>query len=83
MELHGSLTENLNAALASMRRLRSHPVHADTLDYWYNLLAHARKVVRSGHSSRSAETLLAAVSLEFAERLKATESQPEGIDANR
>jgi len=66
MELHGSLTENLYAALASMRRLLGHPVHADTLNYWHNLLAHARKVVRSGHAGTSAEKLLGIVSLEFA-----------------
>ena len=42
MELHGSLTENLRAALASARRLRGHRVHVDTLTYWRDLLSHAR-----------------------------------------
>lgn len=73
MELHGSLSENLNGALRSMRRLRGHPVHQDTIDYWYSLIAHARAVVRGGKASAEAANLLNAVSLEFEERLYSQE----------
>jgi hypothetical protein len=71
MELHGSLSENLSAALKSMRRLKGHPVHADTIDYWYSLVTHVRGMVRKGHSSPEVKNLLAAVSLELAGRLEA------------
>jgi hypothetical protein len=73
MELHGSLTENLNAALESMCRLRGHPVYADTLDYWDKLLAHARRQVRSGQASSEAAQILEVASLELAERLQGVE----------
>jgi len=43
MKLHGSVEDNLNAAVRSARRLRGHPVHADTLSYWDALLHHARR----------------------------------------
>jgi hypothetical protein len=70
MELHGSLTDNLSAALRSMRQLRGHPVHQDTIDYWYNLIAHARKTLRGAPPSSDAAKILSEVSLEFAERLE-------------
>ena len=42
MKLHGSVAGNLTAAVRSVRRLRGHRVHADTLGYWDELLHHAR-----------------------------------------
>ena len=43
MELHGSANENLIASVRSARRLRGHPVHTDTVQYWTELLHHARR----------------------------------------
>jgi hypothetical protein len=75
MELHGSLLENLQAALRSMRRLQGHPVHQDTVAYWDKLIAHARKSVRHGKVSPETARLLDIVSLEFVERLEGTKQQ--------
>lgn len=55
MEIHGSIHSNLVAAVSSARRLRTHPVHADTLQYWGDLLHHARRELAAdgyneGHS---------------------------------
>ena len=47
MELDGSLADNLRAAIASAKRLRGHRVHADTLNFWRELLSHARAVRRA------------------------------------
>jgi hypothetical protein len=43
MELHGSTASNLLSACKSARRLRTHPVHADTLAYWSSLVHLARR----------------------------------------
>ena len=42
MELHGSIAHNLKAAVESSRRLRGHPVHKDTLQFWSDLIREAR-----------------------------------------
>ena len=42
VELHGTLTENLKAALRSARKLRGQRVHADTLQFWSELVGLAR-----------------------------------------
>ena len=44
MELSGTVLENLQAAVTSARRFRGHPVHADTLQFWRDLLGYARQV---------------------------------------
>jgi hypothetical protein len=49
MKLHGSVAGNLAAAIRSVRRLRGHPVHADTLGYWDELLRHARRDRPAGY----------------------------------
>ena len=41
MKLHGSVEDNLSAAVRSARRLRGQPIHPDTLRYWHDLLQHA------------------------------------------
>ena len=46
MQLDGSLSSNLRAAVASAERLRGHPVHKDPLALWRELLAHARSSKR-------------------------------------
>jgi hypothetical protein len=50
MELHGTIANNLASALQSARRLRGHPVHADTLGHWTDLLHHARRDLAEGSS---------------------------------
>ena len=52
MKLHGSIRDNLVAAVRSARRLREHPVHADTLKHWDDLLHHARRELASGTGER-------------------------------
>jgi hypothetical protein len=42
VKFEGTLRANLLAAIASARRLRDQPVHEDTLNYWGELLKHAR-----------------------------------------
>jgi hypothetical protein len=69
MNLHGSIEENLVAAVRSARRLRKHPVHADTLKHWSDLLHHARGELASGAGERAAiETLIAELETEIAGR---------------
>jgi hypothetical protein len=41
-ELHGTLTENLQAALRSAHRLRGQRIYADTLQFWSELVDLAR-----------------------------------------
>jgi hypothetical protein len=45
MNLHGSLVENLEAALESTRRLRGQRVYSDTIQFWSDLLETARRVL--------------------------------------
>jgi hypothetical protein len=45
MNLHGSLVENLEAALESTRRLRGQRVYSDTIRFWSDLLETARRVL--------------------------------------
>lgn len=50
MELHGSIEANLVAAVRSARRLRGHPIHADTLQHWTDLLHQARRQLAAGQA---------------------------------
>ena len=45
MELHGSLVVNLEAAVHSAKRLRDQQVYPETLQFWGDLLATARRVM--------------------------------------
>ena len=47
MKLHGSIVSNLAAAIESAKRLRGSPVHSDTLEFWRDLLSHARAEKRT------------------------------------
>lgn len=58
MELHGTILNNLTSAVQSARRLRGHPVHADTLDHWAQLLNHARRAVAAGASEQIVPLIL-------------------------
>jgi hypothetical protein len=42
MELYGSIADNLKAAVESSRRLKGHPIHKDTLQFWSDLIREAR-----------------------------------------
>lgn len=67
MELHGSIANNLASAVTSARRLRGHPVHADTLGHWANLLRHARLELAEG-SKETIEPLILDLERELADR---------------
>ena len=56
MELHGSIEANLVAAVRSARRLRGHPIHADTLQHWTDLLHQARRQL-AANPANATETL--------------------------
>jgi len=51
-----------------MRRFRGHPVHADTLDYWRNLLGHARRGLNRADDPDSLKPLIAELEVELSER---------------
>jgi hypothetical protein len=67
MELHGSIANNLTSAVQSARRLRGHPVHADTLDHWADLIQHARRQLAAG-STETILTLIVELENELADR---------------
>jgi hypothetical protein len=67
MDLHGSLATNLASAVQSARRLRGHPVHADTLSHWTELLHHARREMAGG-SSEAIPSLILELEEELADR---------------
>jgi hypothetical protein len=50
MEMHGSIARNLRLAVESSRRLRGHPVHRDTLQFWAELIREARAAHAAGHA---------------------------------
>jgi hypothetical protein len=55
MEMHGTVEANLISAIASVKRLRGHPVHADTVAHWSHLLHHAqRELATDGSPDRQA-----------------------------
>jgi hypothetical protein len=70
MKLHGSLEDNLSAAVRSAHRLRGHPVHSDTLQYWRDLLHHARRetAAKPTDDHHVTNKLMAALESELAER---------------
>jgi hypothetical protein len=67
MELHGSIANNLASAVRSARRLRGHPVQADTLDHWRDLLSHARQELANG-STEPIQALIVELENELADR---------------
>jgi hypothetical protein len=72
MELHGSLIDNLDAALASARRLRGHPVYKDTLSYWDELLQQARRARQDPSCTQPGvlDAAIAKMEIELAERAR-------------
>jgi len=67
MELHGSIVNNLTSAVQSARRLSGHPVHADTLGHWADLLHHARRELADG-STEPIQALILELEKELADR---------------
>ncbi len=68
MELHGTVQDNLVAAVRSVRRFRGHPVHADTLQHWTDLLHHARREPLGDDPGHTIEQLIVELETELAER---------------
>ena len=68
MDIDGSIAKNLSSAVHSARRLRDHPVHADTLAHWTGLLHHARRELAGEPSSPLLESLILELETELADR---------------
>lgn len=58
MHIEGSVRANLMAAIASARRWRDRPVHRDTIQFWDELLDHARHRAASEPSAEVVGDLL-------------------------
>lgn len=67
MELHGTIAKNLTSAVQSARRLKDHPIHADTLGHWKDLLDHARRELAKG-STEPLQALILELENELADR---------------
>jgi hypothetical protein len=67
MEIHGTIANNLTSAVQSARRLRGHPVHADTLEHWRDLLNHARQELANG-STEPIQGLVDELEIQLADR---------------
>jgi hypothetical protein len=70
MKIEGCLIDNLQAAVASARRLHGHPVYKDTQVYWSELLAMARaeRGLHSACDQTHIDLLIAKLQQELAER---------------
>ena len=55
MEMHGNIALNLRLAVESSRRLQGHPVHADTLQFWRDLIQEARAHRGAGEAFEDAD----------------------------
>lgn len=53
MNIAGTVEANLRAALRSARRLKSRPVHPDTVDHWLKLMLDAKAEPEARQSSRT------------------------------
>jgi len=70
MDLHGSIEDNIIAAIRSARRLCGHPVYSETLNYWGELLHQARHDLAIGAAPEPAtlEQLVLELESQLAER---------------
>ena len=69
MQLDGDIVQYLKGAIQSARRLRGHPVHADTLRFWHDLLNQARQERRrTGEGEPTLDALIEQLENELAER---------------
>jgi hypothetical protein len=67
VKIHGTLLNNLAAAVQSARRLRGHPVHRDTIGHWAQLVHYGRRELAGG-STEPILPLLLDLEKELAER---------------
>ena len=67
MEIHGSIANNLASAVQSARRSKGHPIHADTLGHWRDLLIYARQELANG-STEPIQALIVDLENELADR---------------
>jgi hypothetical protein len=67
MNLEGSLNNNLEAAVTSAQKHRTRPVYSETMAYWEELLAHARRAKNGlqGADAAVAEQLIARLDAEI------------------
>ena len=65
MELYGTLTNNLKAAVASARRLQGRPIHRDTLQFWSDLISEVRARRAAGEAADEPEVDQALAELEM------------------
>jgi hypothetical protein len=65
MELHGTLASNLKAAVESARRLKGHPIHRDTLQFWSDLISEVRARRTAGEAADEPEVDPALAELEM------------------
>ena len=69
MKLHGSIIENLSAAVQSAKRLRGQPVYNETLQFWRDLLAQGRAEKRANPVEQGTiQHLVAKLQSELSER---------------
>ena len=65
MELHGTLINDLKAAVESARRLKGHPIHRDTLKFWSDLISEVRARRAAGEGADEPEVDQALAELEM------------------
>ena len=71
MKLYGSLTQNLEAAVASAVRLRETSVYPDTIEYWRALVSYSWRVLAERSQLQSAS--VADLTSELERELRARE----------
>ncbi len=80
MQIHGSTEGNLIAAVRSASRLRGHPVYADTIKHWADLLHHARRELSTNAAlpSETLKRLVAELEVELTKALEMKGSSDAG-----
>jgi hypothetical protein len=68
MELHGTIETNLMAAINSSRRLKGHPVHAETISHWTAVLHEARRELSTDDTNTSLGNLVLELEHELADQ---------------
>jgi hypothetical protein len=76
MDLHGSLSDNLQAALKSATRHRNVAVYSDTRDYWDRLLLYAQSLSGGEGATYEIAELARKLAFELVERDRRAASGP-------
>ncbi len=73
MKIHGTIASNLEEAIKSAERLRNHPIYADTLAHWQELLREARRrrMDEQGHKRVALDVLIVRLENELLVRERA------------